>query len=322
MGLQASKIYLNLMEQNLKRSQLDVEETVTQTYYLILVTEENLRILEESLQNLEKTHYEIEESFKEGFVEETDVKQLQISVTQLKNTINTVKRQIDVTYKLLKFQIGIDLDKEITLTEKLDEIVDKVNVPDLISREFVLQDNINYRLMTTQLNLARMNLQNEKGFLPVISGFASYQRNAQRNAFNFFDKDKDWYKTTIVGVNVGLPLFTSGSRLYRAQQAQIAIRQAEINRIKAQQGLLLQYDQSKTNLIANLENYKNANNNVGLAKEVYDITLEKYHEGVSTSMELIQAHNQYLTAQSGYITAKSELLNAKSKLDKLLDNYK
>ena len=58
-----------------------------------------------------------------------------------------------------------------------------------------------------------------------------------------------------------------------------------------------------------------------LARDVYNVTLEKYQEGVSTSQELTQTHNQYLTAQSGYITAKSELLNAKNKIDKLLENY-
>ena len=132
-GLQASKIYLNLTRQNLQRSQLDAVETVSRTYYLILVAEENLRILEENQKNLQQLHYEVQESFKEGFVEETDVKQLQISVTRLQNTVNTVKQQIEVTYKLLKFQMGIDLSQEIILTDNLESIISQVNVPSLLS---------------------------------------------------------------------------------------------------------------------------------------------------------------------------------------------
>ena len=61
---------------------------MTQTYYLILVAENNRSILQSSLDNLNKTLYEVQELYNEGFVEETDVKQLQISVTQLKNNIN------------------------------------------------------------------------------------------------------------------------------------------------------------------------------------------------------------------------------------------
>jgi outer membrane protein len=321
-GLQASKIYLKLMEQNLKRSQLEVAELVTQTYYLVLVAEENLRILEESQKNLEKTHYEIQEFFKEGFVEETDVKQIQISVTQLKNTVNTVRQQIGVTYKLLKFQMGIELEKKITLTENLDKIVDKVDIPSLLKQEFVLEENINYRLFSSQITLSKLNLRNEKmKFLPTISGFATYQQTAQRNRFDLFDRGKDWFPTTVVGLSIKIPIFTSGSRVYRMQQAQIAIKQAQINQKKIEQGLRLEYEQAKTGLTSSFENYKNAKENVNLAKEVYEVTLEKYREGLSSSTDLVQIHNQYLTAQSGYITAKSELLNAKNKMDKLLENY-
>ncbi|MEJ2637828.1 MAG: TolC family protein, partial [Calditrichia bacterium] len=219
-GLQASKIYLNLTKQNMERSQLDVAETVTRTYYIVLVAEENLRILEENLKNLQQLHYEVQESFKEGFVEETDVKQLQISVTQLQNTVNTIRQQIEVTYKLLKFQMGIDLSREIRLTDNLESILSQVDVPSLLSRQFNLQDNIGYRLASTQLSLARANLKNEKmQFLPVIAGFANYQQNAQRDKFDLFDFDKKWYPTTVIGLSINVPLFSSGARLFRVQQA-------------------------------------------------------------------------------------------------------
>ena len=78
-----SNIYLDLQEQNNKRSELDVSQSVTQSYYLVLLVEENQSILKQSLDNIKKIHYEVEESFKEGFVEDTDVKQLQISVAIL-----------------------------------------------------------------------------------------------------------------------------------------------------------------------------------------------------------------------------------------------
>lgn len=322
LGLQASKIYLNLTKQNTKRSQLDVAETVTRTYYLILVAEENLHILEENLKNLQQLHYEVQESFKEGFVEETDVKQLQISVTRLQNIVNTIRQQMEVTYKLLKFQMGIDLSQEIELTDNLESILNQVDVPTLLARQFDLRDNIGYRLASTQLSLARANLKNEKmQFLPVIAGFASYQQNALRDKFDLFNFHKKWYPTTVIGLSINVPLFSSGARLFRVQQAKIAVKQAEVTRIKTEQGLRLKYEQARTDLTSNLENYKNAKANMALAKEVYDVTLEKYREGLSTSLDLIEVHNQYLTAHSAYITGESQLLNAQNTMDKLFENY-
>ena len=100
-GVQASSVYSDLQEQNNKRSELDVAQSVTQSYYLVLLVEENQRILKQSLENINKIHYEVEQSFKEGFVEETEVKQLQIYVTQLENSLNTLARQLDVSYKFI-----------------------------------------------------------------------------------------------------------------------------------------------------------------------------------------------------------------------------
>ena len=158
-GLQATKIYLKFAEENLERSKIDVTKTVTQTYYLVLVAENNRDILQSSFKNLEKMHYEVQEHYKEGFVEETDVKQLQISVTQLKNNINMIEEQINLTYMLLKFQMRIDLEQSIVLTEDLETILLHVNIPELMEEEFNLKQNISYRMMTTQERIAELTLK-------------------------------------------------------------------------------------------------------------------------------------------------------------------
>ena len=102
-GLQAAKIYKQLANQNHERTKLNVIETVTNTYYLILVSTESEKILSGNLSNLEKTLYEVSELYKEGFVAETDADLVQISVTKLKNDLQTINIQKDVALKLLKF---------------------------------------------------------------------------------------------------------------------------------------------------------------------------------------------------------------------------
>jgi outer membrane protein TolC len=320
-GLRASRIFLQLNQQNLERSQTDIKETVSQTFYLILVVEENLAILQMNLENLQKTLFEVQERYKEGFVEETDVKQIQISVTRLENNINVVKRQRSVTYNLLKFQMGIDLSKEIGLSQTLADIIAQVNVPVLITREFNIRQNIDFRLFDTQERAAALSLSNEKAaFWPEINGFASYQRIAQRNEFDLFDRGKDWFPTTSIGVRIKIPIFSSGVKIFKVQRAKIALKQAQNNRRKIEQGLQLEYLKTKTELSSAYEKYRNSKNNLDLSKEVYDITLEKYSEGISSSVDLIQIHNQYLMAQTEYINSVSELLNTKNHLERLF-NY-
>ena len=306
-GVQASNVYLDLQEQNNKRSELDVAQSVTQSYYLVLLVEENQRILEQSLENIKKVHYEVEESFKEGFVEDTDVKQLQISLTQLKNSLNTLSQQLDVSYKLLKLQMGIDIYKNIKLTEKLEDILQLVNISSLVKSEFDMNRNVEFQLIESQLALSELSLKNEwSKFLPTIAAFGTYQYNAQRNEFN---------------LQLQIPLFNSGAKFFKIQQSRIELKQAENTKRKVEQALALQYSQVKSELKSNQDIYKNNKDNMQLSKEVFDKTLEKYKEGISSNLELIQVHNQYLSTQSEYFKSMSDLLNSKNSLDRLLNNY-
>ena len=101
----------------------------------------------------------------------------------------------------------------------------------------------------------------------------------------------------------------------------ILIIESCFHKQKAEQGLLLEFSKTKTELASAYDNYLNTKENLQLSEDVYDITLEKYKEGIASSLDLIQIHNQYLTSQSEYITAMSNLLHVKNNLDKLLDNY-
>jgi len=321
-GLQAAKIYKQLANQNHERTKLNVLETVTNTYYLILVSEESQRILSANLSNLEKTHYEINELYKEGFVAETDADLVQISVTRLKNSLQTIKRQREVALKLLKFQMGLDLNEKILLTDKLDGILENIDMDTLHSTGFNLENNIDYNLLKTQEKLSEMDLKNEKmKLLPTVSAFYTFQWNAMRNSFNFFSSDEKWYQTQLLGVNVNIPIFKSGSQKTRVQKAAIAVKQARNAKQQAAEGLSLEAASARSDLESAYENHIHTQANMKLSNKVYDVTLVKYKEGIASSMDLTQAHNTFLIAQSEFIQAMSILLTAKNKLDRLNSNY-
>ncbi len=321
-GLQASRIYSRLAEEGFERTRMDVIETVSQTYYLILVSEESQRIIRGNLENLEKTLYEIRERYKEGFLEETDADVVQISVTALKNSLQNLQKQTETAYQLLKFQMGIDLDEVITLTDNFEAIVTAEDIAQAMSDEFTLEENIDFRFMQTQEKLAEMNLKNEKAkYWPTVAAFYSLSLNAFRDTFNFFNLNKDWYRTQTIGVNVNFPLFKSGAQKARVQQASLALEQARTTARQVSEGLVLEEAQAKNSLASAFENFRNTKDNMDLSRKVYDKTLIKYQEGLASSTELTQANDRFLATQSSYIQALAELLNAKNKLDRIRGAY-
>ena len=317
-GLQTAGLYQQVADYGLERTRLQVQETVTGTYYLILVTAESERILKSTLNNIAKTAFEIRELHREGFLSETDADLIQITVNQIENTLRTLEKQRDIAEKLLKFQMGLDLEEDIALTDTLDAIVGQVDVASILVSEFNPAESVDLKLVEGQARLAELALKNEKAkSLPTISAFFTYQQNAFRSQFDFFNFDRNWFPFQILGINISLPLFRSGAQSARIQQAGLAAEQARNSALQATRGLQLDDEQTQTRLSSARDNLRTMKANLGLAGKVYEATLEKFREGLASSMELTQASDKHLQAQSSYILALLDLLNAKNRLDRI-----
>ncbi len=321
-GLQTSRVYRDLAEQGLERSELAVQEAVTSTYFSILVAGESERILRSNLENIEKTRNEILELLTEGFVAETDADLIQITVNQLQNALQTVGRQKEVAFKLLKFQLGLDLDEEIALTDTLADILAETDIDAALEAEFDLAASVDFELAQTQEALAEKALKNEKSrYWPTVSAFFTYQQNAYRDAFNFFSSGQKWFPLSVLGFSISFPVFKSGGQRARVHQAEAALAQAQNATTQAARGLELEAERARIRLLSARENYETMKANKDLAEKVYGVTLEKYREGIASSLELTQASDKALQAQSSYIQALSELLGAKNSLDRINHDY-
>ncbi len=314
-GLKASKTYKKLSLQSLEKSEKNIKELVSQIYLFTQMLEENKKILKSSLTNLTKTLYETEIMYKTGFLEETDVAQIQLVTKNIENSLSSVERQLTNSYNLLKFQMGIDLEQEIKLTESLENIFKKVNTSNVTEQKFNLENHIDYKLITTQEHLTLLSLKRDKvRLLPSLSAFYTHEELKNEPEFNFIPPD-------IIGVSLNIPIWGSGSKLYKIQQAKLELKKIKNTKLQLAQSLQLGVKQARTEFQNAQEKYYNEKDNMNLSKKIYDKTLIKFKEGLSTSMELTQTQNQYLTAQSNYFTAIFELLNAKNKLDKALNNF-
>lgn len=321
-GLQYSKIYKQLADESYEKSGLDVKEMVTNTYSAILVGEEALRIVDSTISVLNKIHAETEQMYKEGFAEESELDQMTLNLSDAENSYNQLKSQNDITYNLLKFQMGIAQEEDITLSESLDDLISNASSEALAGQSFNLKAHIDYRMADTQEAMKMLSIKNEQAsFLPVLKGFIYLNTNAQRDKFSFFDTKEIWFPSSALGVKMSVPIFSSGMRHSRLSQARIDLEKARNTKSQVEQSLLLGVSQAKSQYITALQNYMRDKNSVDLALKIYHKTTVKYEEGIVSSVELTQQHNQFLSTESKYFQTILSLLNAKNKLDKALGNY-
>jgi outer membrane protein len=314
-GLQALKVIKQVSEKALFKTEAQTKESVANTYFMILVLGESYRVLNESLMSMEQTYNDQVKMNQQGFNEETDVDQIKISLSNLKRLILSLKSQEDNSMKLLKFQLGMDNSQPVMLTDSIPMFVKEGNMQYLTSPVFDVAKSVDYQIVSQQVEVSDLLLRREKTkYLPTLSAF--YRRHEQTNqpSFNFAVKD-------LVGVNLSLPIFTSGQRSSRVSQARYVLEKSQLNKENAGQGLTLEFETSLSNYQTAFSNFTTNQESSVLAKKVFDKTMVKYKEGVSTSFELSQNQSQYLTAEASYYNSILNLLNAKTRLDRILESY-
>ncbi|MFO7938455.1 MAG: TolC family protein [Bacteroidales bacterium] len=313
-GLQSSKVYKSLTQKQLELTRQEVKATIANSYYMVLVAKANRTTLSGLQENLKQTLYEMEQMHAEGFIEDTDVDQISLTLHDLTSAINTLENQIDVGHKMLKYQLGLKLTDEVILTDKLTSLLEDQQFADATEGGFTVGENINYQLLETQEKLTALQLKNEKySFLPTAAAFANYTEILKEDEFA-----DQMVPTTVIGISVELPIFTSGQRMAKLAQAKIELDKVQNNLQDAEKGLTVQYLNARSEYITAVENYENKERSRNLAQRIYDKTLEKYREGVASSLDLTQTQNQYLQAESNYYQAALSMMSAKIALEKIL----
>jgi len=316
-GIETTKLASKLNSQNLEKTELDTRESVASAYYLILVSEESLKLVEANIVNLNETLKATKAMFSAGMAEATDVDQMISNVSMVENSKSSLQRTIEVNYNLLRFILGTKAGTKIILTETLDNFTKTVNVESLLAQEFNLNSNVNFRLIEGQEMMSKLALKNEKAtVLPTLAGFYSYGTNGMGDKLS----DLRWFQNSMVGVQLSLPIFASGQRYSGIKKAQLNFQKAVTTKDMVREQLLIQEKQLRYNLVNADQQYKMQKQNVEVSQRVYKSTENKFRQGMASSLELTQANSLYLQAENNYISALMNLLQSKLALDKLLNN--
>ncbi len=311
-GLRASKVFREMSEQNLTKSYADIRESVSSSYYLALIMDENVKILKETQQVTNANLKDLIALGDQGLIEETGVDQVRIIKLNIDNAVSSLERAAIVARNLLKFQIGLPIESELNLKDKLEQSTDIALFASYLTDQFDVTKTIDYQILETGVKLQKLSYDREKtAYLPTIAGFYRHFEQLNTAGLNFQPKD-------VAGINISIPIFSSGMRNMKVQQAKLNLDKMNNTQKQATEGLNLQYQSTFGDFQTAYASFVTYKQNMQLAKKIFDQTMVKYKEGVASAMDLNTSENQYLTTQRDYFTSLNNLLTAKVKLDKLL----
>jgi len=321
-GLQAAKVYGELSAKSLDRSKIETNVSVSKAYYGVLINRERILLLDANIERLNKNLIEVRALNQNGFVKKIDLNRTELIYNNLKTERENTQRLIDLSLNLLKFQMGMPVAENLIVNEKISEINFQPNLE--IGDTTNYENRIEYSLLKTQVKLNELNNKlNKSANLPTLVAFGSYSQNIQTNNFNkIFSSETPSFPTTIIGLSLNVPIFSSGKRYYKTEQSKLEILKSNNTLNNFKNVVDLETQSSKTNYTNSIQSLDNQKKNMALADEIVKVTRIKYEQGIGSSLEVTNAETELKTAQNNYLSAMYDTLITKIDLEKAKGNIK
>jgi outer membrane protein TolC len=314
-GLKAAATYRELAQKNIAKSKVDIVEAVTKAYYSVQVAEQRANVLDLNLSRLDSLLRETRILNENGFVERIDVNRLEVQLNNLRTEKQKVQNLIELSYSLLKYQMGMPLDESIRLKESIENTdVEQLRATALGSLDYTKR--IEYSLLATQRTLAELDIRNiRSGYLPTVAGVLTYGHNNGRNNLGDLFSSR-WFNNSLLGINIQIPIFDGFTKKYQLQQAKITLDKVGVGRQILEQSIDLQARQATIMIQNAFQTLETEKRNLALAEEVVRVSRIKYKEGVGSNIEVISAESSLKEAQTNYFAALYDLMIAKVDLSK------
>lgn len=305
-----------------EKAREDLILQISKMYYLGQNTVEQLALIQENRVRLQELRDITQAFFDNGMAMEVDVKRVNINLENLQVQYDNAKSMLVQQLNLLKYVMDYPAEEEIALTPVNPEQVESVSLTGLRSDLYELQ------LLESQEKLAGQQKDLiRQGYLPSLSLTGSWMYSAYTDkALHWFHSgpSNHWYPSSGLGLTLRVPIFDGLDKRARIRKARIDEENARLNYDNMRKNMETQYLNATNDLMNNQRNFQKQKDNYLLAEEVYQVTTDRYREGIASMTEVLQdemrmseAQNNYLSAHYNYQVANLTLLKLTGQLDRL-----
>ena len=320
-GLEASRTYLKISENLFEKTNIEVKKLITTTYTNVLIAKFNISFLEKNKKTLEVNLKEINELFNNGFEEEESIEQMKLSLSQVNSQLKYAQNLKKITEEMVKFVIGYPTEKPLLLESNLEDIFNEEfyfkSTPEINN----ISNNIDIKIADNNVKSEALQFKYEKSkSLPKLSGFINQTYTGNSNDFTFADRDQKWYGSSLVGLNLKIPLFSSFGRSAISQKAKISLDQSITELTETQERIRIEVKKAYNDYDLAIDNYFTEKENLRLAERIEKKNQKKFFEGIVQSFELRLAQMQLYTAQNNFVAAIRSVIYKKTQLESLLNS--
>ena len=314
------EVYEELMSLKESLTEDEIIYRIGIQYFEVLSTQRKKEVITFNIERLESLKSVVQLQVENDFAKSTDLDRLVVKIKNLQTQLARAKAGIDQQKNLLKFLMGKEIEEAFMLNLEHEPI------PMVEEGNFQPNQLNAFRLMDKRRQLQTFEVYDiQSSYFPQVNLFASVQYQYMNNGFTPFEGDY-WFPLNYVGLGMDIPVFHGFSKRSQLQQSSINGQLLGLQRKRGAYQMNLAYKNADIQLENSQKSAADQNENLLLAKRIYDQVKLQYQEGVATLSSLLDAEGEYREAEINYYVAyyehevaKIEFLKASGNLRSLLD---
>jgi len=278
----------------------------------VILIKKQKKLVLENIKELDSLKKKTNSLISNGLLEKTAINDLIVMELDLKNGVEQLNSNEELALLSLKSKIGYPLDSNIYLTEnfELDNDTNSISQNKLNPKSSRAVQLGEQNVLLSELDLKATK---SEGY-PSIFGFFNQQHMAMRNNFNFFDANKNWYPSTLWGINVKIPIYNSGEGAAKNKQKELELLKAKNELVDIENQIISLFTLLENNYKNALSSYSNQKTKVDLVENVYFNEEKKLSHGASNSLTISQRKMQLLQTKQALIQKEFELYKSEVQL--------
>lgn len=316
-ALQARNTLMVLARQKAEMTNEDIRYNVHKAYAGLVIAHKQFDVMKNSLDLMRKSTRDMTITYENGLVEKIEVNRMEVQLSNLQSDSLGLANIIEVTEKMLKYTIGMDMNTPIRLTD--ESVIDNASdAGNLLLQESNVENNIGYQLAYTGVKLQEYDLKRYRfEGLPTLAAFGSAGYNRSSDKLSDLI-NKPYPGFSLAGLQLNVPIFDGLQRRNRVKSAKLKLEKAENDLDNAKRGIEFQTKSAQSTLANALKTTEGRKRTMDLATSVLDLSQKKYKAGVGSNQDVILAQSDFLRAQNSYFEALLSVVNAKADLQKAL----
>lgn len=301
--------------QNIILNKIDLSVNVGKAFYDVLLTRDQLRVLDEDIVRLDKSLKDAFNQYEGGIVDKVDYKRATIALNNTKAQRKTADETLKAKYSYLKLQMGLADSIPLQLAYDSSKLATLAIIDTAVAA--IVQNRVEYQQLETQKRLQDINYNYYKWqFIPTIQAYGNYNLNYLNNDFGKLYRDN--YPNSFAGVRVGIPLFQGFRRVQNMKQARLQADRVNYDIEQLRNTVSTEVSQAMAAYKGYLNDFYTLKQNVDIAREIFNTIELQYRSGIKAYLEVITAQTDLRTAELNYSNALYQLLGSKLDLERAL----